>query len=101
VHNLSWVRGALAAMGLVGLLAACSSSSDPLAITCSDYMKKSATAQEQLAALWGSGNRHRASPDTGGTLTAPANARLLRDYCGNSAHEGAKLTDLNARFGLG
>ncbi|HEY6421707.1 MAG TPA: hypothetical protein VIY28_00385 [Pseudonocardiaceae bacterium] len=86
---------------LVGLAAsvigttACSS--EPLAISCKEYLQKSQQEQLDLAALWGSPNQKTTGPE--GRIVAPSYRENFLTYC--PKHPDDQLKDLYPRFGIG
>lgn len=90
----------LLACGAAVVLAICGTaacSSDPLSITCQDYVGKPNSEQLDLAALWGSPDRKNVN--AGARLVAPKYRQDLLKYC--PAHPKDRLKDLEFRFGLG
>ena len=88
--RLNWT---LAAVVLVVTLSACSS--DPLAVSCSDYLAKDAATQLSLAATWGAPNRDQVGPAE--RFVAPTYQKQLASYCGT--HPDDKLSDLKLTLG--
>jgi len=85
----------LAVVALVVTMSSCGSS-DPLAISCSDYLGKDAATQLHLAATWGSPDRAHVGPAA--ELVAPAYQKQLVSYCGT--HPDVKLSELELRMGF-
>lgn len=84
---------ALAAVALAVTTSACSS--DPLAISCSDYLGKDAATQLNLAATWDAPNRDQVGPAE--KFVAPTYQQQLVSYCGT--HPDEKLSDLQITMG--
>lgn len=89
------VYSALVAVALVVTMSACSSDSDPLAISCSDYLGKDAATQLNLAATWGAPNRKQVGSSE--KFVAPTYQKQLVGYCGT--HPDAKLSELQLTVG--
>jgi hypothetical protein len=71
----------------VGGLSGAPCSSDPLDITCAEFVHKDAAAQLDLATLWAAPDRKHVDPAA--RMTGPAYQRDLVDYCPN--HPDDKL----------
>lgn len=87
--------GAMLALVPYGTVAC--ASSDPLSITCQEYVKKSNSEQLDLAARWGSPDRK--TVNAGAELVAPKYRQDLLNYC--PGHPKDRLKDLEFRFGPG
>lgn len=91
--RLHLVGIAVAAVAL-STLTACGTS-DPLAITCSQFMKKDSKAQLDLATRWGAPNRDNIGP--GERIAGRAYKDDLLRYC--PGHPDAKLSELTLQVG--
>lgn len=70
-------------------------SSDPLAITCADFLTKDPQTQLDLATRWGAPNRDHIGPAE--KFVGPEYRRKLLEYC--PTHPDAKLNELELRLG--
>ncbi len=87
------MSGIAASLVLCGTTAC---SSDPLSVSCKDYLGKSDSEQLDLAVRWGAPNHQTSYP--GASLVGPAYRQDLLNYC--PAHPKDRLKDLEFRFGL-
>lgn len=87
------LHSALAAAALAVTISACSS--DPLALSCSDYLSKDAATQLNLAATWGAPNRDQVGPAE--KFVAPTYQQQLVSYCGT--HPDEKLSNIQMTIG--
>ncbi len=93
----SKVRAAVlaAAVAMLPVLTACSS--DPLATTCAEYLKKDAATQLDLATRWGAPNRDHI--DEMAKMAGHQYQTDLGNYC--PKHPDNKLADLVGTIGIG
>jgi hypothetical protein len=77
---------------LAGTATACSS--DPLSVTCGDYLNKSQTEQLDLAARWADPARNQTTQID--RIAAPGYRTEFLAYC--ASHPGDRLKDLEPAF---
>lgn len=92
-HRTHFAVTVLAAVVTLPALSSCSS--DPLSISCGDYISKDADTQLKLAVRWGAPNRD--NPGPGAEFAGPTFKSQLLEYC--PAHKEVKLKDIVVRYG--
>jgi predicted small lipoprotein YifL len=81
-------------VSLAFILTGCGTS-DPLAISCADFLSKDSETQLALATRWGAPNREHVGPME--EMVGPQYKRDLLEYC--PTHPDAKLSELELRLG--